>query len=81
LAGLSATGAKRWTRQITHGTTTITVTRAAKVSMGSALDVMVNQPTVFFKCHYAVKAATDTLGVDMLKYSMPQTQEELDDFD
>ena len=53
----------------------------AKESMGSALDAVASQPTVFFRCHCAVKAVTDVLGVDMLEYSMPQTQEELDEFD
>ena len=57
------------------------VTRAAKASMGSALDAVANQPTVYFRCRFAVGAVTDILSVDMNEYSMPQTEEDLKAFD
>ena len=67
--------------RVTLGCESIDVTRKAKESMSTALDAMANQPTVFFKCEFAVRAVTEILGVDMLEYSMPQTSETLAAFD
>ena len=67
--------------EIQMGSTTVTVTRKAKQSMSSALSAMANQPTVFFRCMFAVTAVCEILDVDMLSYVMPQTIEELRAFD
>ena len=67
--------------EIQVGSTTVTVTRKAKQLMSSALSAMANQPTVFFRCIFAVNAVCDILGVDMLSYVIPQTIDELHAFD
>lgn len=67
--------------EVKCGFETLAVTRKAKNSMSSALDAMSNQPTLFFRCEFAVTAVTDILGVDMMQYSCPQTDDDIQSFD
>lgn len=66
--------------KITSGTKTYYVSQKGKNSMSSAIDSMANQPTIYFRCRWAITAVADILGVDMLQYSMPQTTQELQEF-
>jgi hypothetical protein len=59
---------------------TFFVSRAAKEAMAHSIENMANRPTIFFLCLYVIQAVTKILGVNMLQYSMPQTEEELLNF-
>ena len=50
---------------------TFFVTNSAKQAMVDALDAMSNQPTIYFKCLYAITAVSEILGVKMLDYAIP----------
>jgi len=57
------------------------VSRKAKNSMSSAQDAMASQPTVFYKCDFAITAVTDILKYDKLQFSFPFSEETINSFD
>lgn len=67
--------------QVDVGPEVFQVTLQAKQSMCNAIDATANRPTVFFKCKFTIASVAEILGVDWLEYSMPQTREELLNFD
>ena len=67
--------------EIKYGDESFTVTRKAKQSMTFAVEANSNPPTVLYRCLHAIQAVVAILGADILEYSMPQTQGELDAFD
>ena len=46
-------------------------------AMRVTLDAMASKPTIFFRCRYAINAVSLILDVDMLDYSMPQSNAEI----
>ncbi|CAB9523075.1 hypothetical protein SEMRO_1373_G267280.1 [Seminavis robusta] len=66
--------------KVTSGNQTFFVTQKAKDSMMEALESNSNKPTMFFRAKDTIRAVADTLEVDMLEYSMPQTSEQLQAF-
>ncbi|CAB9504957.1 unknown protein [Seminavis robusta] len=66
--------------KVTSGNQTFFVTQKAKDSMMKALESNSNKPTMFFRAKDTIRAVADTLEVDMLEYSMPQTSEQLQAF-
>ena len=67
--------------QVSYGQEDLLVSRRAKQSMRFAIDAMTNQPTIFFRCRYAVEAVCDILGKNVADYSFTQSQEDLHSFD
>ena len=60
---------------------TLKVTQRAKKSLEASLEAMSTQPNEFFKCLAQHRSICLILGVDELEYGMPQTLNELQDFD
>jgi hypothetical protein len=59
---------------------TFIISKDAKDAMAVSVESMANRPTIYFLCLYVMTAVTKILGVDLLQYSMPQTEEELRNF-
>ena len=53
------------------------VSQGAKDSLAFAMDSMANKPKPFERNKYVVTAVAKILGADMLEYSFPQTQDDL----
>ena len=77
---LPAPDANEMVIEVTDGLGSFQVTRDARDSMSYALDSMANQPTVYYRCKFAIIAVAKILKVDMLQYSMPQLPADLSTF-